>query len=509
MENIKGDTYGNTQLEKKIFTDSQGTTSKPYPSAEELYKFLLWDNPERYVFRGQTKEYPGPILASGIRDFFQPAYGHKAHSNWAGVIFRDDAEKLKRQRVADMIPRVDPQKPSPSDKTAWTIPESEYQAGFRRFFNQAFVPFHRALGALLRGGGNLGLEALFGPDLSFLLSQQYGLTSLGLDASTDPRIALFFATHEYPYYDPVCPSGNIGVVYRWPRGNAVVAKDVLLPLEHDSFVDTTTSFQKFLESSPNLWMDPSDLGCLREGNNEYQYLINVQCKGWKSDLSRLLFPRGAYEQSRMGRQKTALLRPHYKTIPMLLDVLVGDLLTTHIGEAFYFHHTGDLSFLKGLNKFTLWPSLRAPKIQIFRSGRRNERISVKHIQFRDIYLEFMLRFCCGCSPLIINTLRFVPKGYPGAIPLPLRLGEKPLSLLPLGCTQGVIDLGFRIHPHEARMLVNMLIENGSDTQLSDVSSDIEASNPAFTVPFARYVDHDKLRDYEHELHKAFEDILLR
>ena len=63
------------------------------------------------------------------------------------------------------------------------------------------------------------LMANFGKSFGNVLAQQYGVNSECLDITSDPSVAAFFATHQYPYYKDVVESDDLGVVYRMTSNN--------------------------------------------------------------------------------------------------------------------------------------------------------------------------------------------------------------------------------------------------------------------------------------------------
>ncbi len=113
------------------------TLQKPFENATAMLDFLERDEPERYVFRGQTRAYGGPMLPSGFRDRFTPFDASSGPSEWAGITTSksviDDEVNTRRQDVSTMTATgedVD------DGRTTWDLPEVAYQRGFRDFFNQ-------------------------------------------------------------------------------------------------------------------------------------------------------------------------------------------------------------------------------------------------------------------------------------------------------------------------------------------------------------------------------------
>lgn len=117
---------------------------QPFKNATALLDFLQADEPERYVFRGQTRSYEGPILPSVFRDRFTPFHSSTEQSKWAGITTFQSVLKqeiLDRRLPPDMIGHevVD-------GKSIWDLPEAAYQKGFGEFFNQPHIQRMRDLG---------------------------------------------------------------------------------------------------------------------------------------------------------------------------------------------------------------------------------------------------------------------------------------------------------------------------------------------------------------------------
>jgi hypothetical protein len=223
---------------KKIFR----AWSRPFGDGAALLDFLQADEPGRHVFRGQTRAYEGPLLPSGGRDQFIPFDASTGPRKWAGVTTARSVQKNRFEaRFRDTSPAHLIGEDVDDGKTTWDLPEAAYQLGFRDFFNQPHNHRMRVVGNVLRESAIPAMSALLGGELAELLCQQYGFTSTALDVSTDPAVAMFFATHQAPFYSLVADSSQLGVVYRWPRGRAMIARDLLLPLEGSAFESIVTS----------------------------------------------------------------------------------------------------------------------------------------------------------------------------------------------------------------------------------------------------------------------------
>ncbi|MHC4177788.1 MAG: hypothetical protein ACYSWU_09790 [Planctomycetota bacterium] len=423
---------------------------QPFENATAMLDFLEGDESERYVFRGQTRRYHGPMLPSGFRDRFTPFDTSTEPAKWAGIsTSRSVVGDEVKVRQRDLSGETETGECVDDGKTTWDLPEAAYQKGFREFFNQSHSQRIRDIGNVLREGAIPGMSALLGKELADLLCQQYGFTSTALDVSTDPSVAMFFATHQAPFYSLVADSSHLGVVYRWPRERAMVAQDLLLPLEGSHFRSIRTSFLNFIKDSADIDVGQDTLMRYTSTKGERQKrLMAIAAKGERRSLDALRFPAGAFDRSRMGRQRAALLRPYYEVVKTLmprddrdLAVLIGDLLTTHHGEVFRFHHTTEAALPDRLNKFALWPSIR-PTAE---GPTADVRFELRHdnIEFEDLYLEMMLRFFSSCSPCDIIIAKLLEPGNPESLDV-------------RGPIHGVVDLGYLLHPTDARLIAERL-----------------------------------------------------
>ena len=83
------------------------------------------------------------------------------------------------------------------------------------------------------------LTANLGKSFGNVLAQQYGVNSECLDITSDPSVAAFFATHQYPHYKDVAETDDLGVIYRIIGNNDEIATqhagiELLLSLIHIS-----------------------------------------------------------------------------------------------------------------------------------------------------------------------------------------------------------------------------------------------------------------------------------
>ena len=453
---------------------------KTFHHAAALLDFLEADEPERYVFRGQTRTYEGPMLASGSRDRFIRFDPPTSSSEWAGVT---ESQSLIQDKVnarrREVFTEVWTGKDIDDQKTTWDLPESAYQQGFRDFYNRSRSYRMERLGNVLRESAIPAIYALLGNDLAALLCQRYGFTSTALDVTIDPSVAIFFATHEAPFFSFVADSSRLGVIYRWPKKRAMIAQDLLLPLESLNFDSITTSFRNFIRDSVDLTVVKDTLVRYKSTTGKHQKrLMSIVAEGERRSLDALRFPPGAFDRSRMGRQRAALLWPKFEVVKALrprhdrdFAALIGDLLKTHGGEVFRFRH-GGATLSERLNKFELWPSIRltdqeqAKRVTSSRQSRFSAQIKdlirrtemvfrrspatnsglelrQEIIQFEDPYLEMMQRFFSSCGPcdIIMGEL--------------LEPGNR-TTLRGIGVVHGVVDLGYLLDASDAPWIAKRL-----------------------------------------------------
>jgi hypothetical protein len=408
-----------------------------------------------------------------MRDRFIPFDASAGPRKWAGVlqarsVIEDEVDA--RRAVFGLTfsgESVD------DGKTTWDLPESAYQQGFRDFFNQPHIPRMRDLGNLLREGAIPAMSALLGSELAEMLCQQYGFTSAALDASTDPSVAMFFATHQAPFYSLVADSSQLGVVYRWPRERAMIAQDLLLQLEGSAFESITTSLRTFIQHSADLNLGKESLVRYTSvtGKHYQRRLMSIMSEGERRSPGALCFPAGAFERSRMGRQRAALLWPDFEVVKPLrsrgggdVAALIGDLMKTHQGEAFTFRHVGT-GLPDQLCKFDLWPSIKTTSGGLgadFRLELRRDEF-----EFEDRYLEMMLRFFSSCSPCEICLWKLLDSGN-------RQSGQ------PIGLVNGVVDLGYLLHAMDAGFIAKRL----------------RTPNVCALVPTLRYIPAENLESFQ-------------
>ncbi len=483
-----------------------GSKERPFESAQELLSFLESSQPEKYVFRGQCMEYDTPLLPSAYRKYFRPVkFPVHFGSPFVGVTHLD-VEIVEKQRKDISDYSKDLRQPEEAKTirgdgiTGWDVLLSPPQS-FSEHINK--VPYERAIEC--RAMGQIcvpTLLSLFGQKLGMILAQQYGLTSALLDATTDPKVALFFATREFPFYWPVSHMNDLGVIYRWPRDAAMVGEDTLKPLERKDFESVSSSFRCFVEQSDGLetWQD--DASMIMDDKVSVK-LLHIVVSGEERTLDALAFPEGTFERSRLGRQHGAFLTPLRKLVELnAVDEqrypkkvrleAIGDLLKTHQGEAFYFQHSEEPLDLGAIDKFYLWPiqersDLSPEKLASIDSS-DTASAALGRVEFQDKYLELLLLLLSPWSPvqLLLWSMKF---GMPQLIALPPRT---------------LVHPGFAIHPKEARTIARRLL-NKSANQGHDEYGTL--TNGPITFPTGILIPSDLEREFYMSLAESTREIL--
>lgn len=120
------------------------------------------------------------------------------------------------------------------------------------------------------------LMANFGKSFGNVLAQQYGVNSECLDITSDPSVAAFFATHQYPYYKDVVESDDLGVVYRMTSnndGDAIHHAGIEMLLSSNYLVQDETPIPLLFSSGRSQHTDDE----FKELDNTYKFETKITC----------------------------------------------------------------------------------------------------------------------------------------------------------------------------------------------------------------------------------------
>ncbi|WP_316158321.1 MULTISPECIES: FRG domain-containing protein [unclassified Bradyrhizobium] len=319
----------------------------PARSIRELLDYLLAEDHEKYLYRGQTKDY-STLLPSRFR---RGVTDRKLDYDWISVdSTKSNLSLTDRDRVKSMVRRK--------------------------------------------------LMRTHGKGLGNIIAQQYGMGSEVVDVTECPKIAAFFATRAYPAYDHFGGNENngYGVVYRirrWPQiRNVAHLEDTVHVMELKDFKGKEVVWFKNRVALPALTIsgDAETVAMLEKYFKKYGSMEadmnTAHARVTFSNVIDIAEPLGTahggslpdLSNSRLARQRGGLLYPliwhrclhptrvklsrngnkdEYFATPDLVAikdiVAVHDLKGAPDFEAFYFRHGSNI--ITEYAPDYLWPNL--------------------------------------------------------------------------------------------------------------------------------------------------------
>ncbi len=229
----------------------------------DVLSLLEREHNDSYVYRGQTKEYSGPLVPSLYRELVDS----NQYDGWSG------ASRLRGVGSVFHELAVTPNVINP-----------------KKLAEISIVRY---------------LRYLFGYPLSQLLAQQTGLTSEGLDVTSNLNIAAFFAAYDFQS-NRFVNDGSVGIIYRFR----------VEPSSHS--IDDFKGYD-FYNCPSFLQPNVSKLfGLCKSLEESYEsfweyclcYQMNVATEGIRNrPLELIQLPFDALEQSRLVQQAAGLLVP--------------------------------------------------------------------------------------------------------------------------------------------------------------------------------------------------------
>lgn len=388
-------------------SDQFSTPNHPAKNIIELYQALHSDQQRRkYIYRGQVREYPGPLLPSMYRGFFTgddmaidtshplAKYSIKKcgrrffgdfnvkitesismlytkldlrEMSQAKVVF-EQAMNGKDVAALQIQARRQGQLLSWFDSLANCLSDKEQEI-FNKYFSDWKPIINRYHRRTIR---MFFFYLLFGYTFGTLLSQQYGMHSGCLDATTDLRVAIFFATHDHGEDYTTPKKEGVGIIYRFPYKTENLEK---IKFGHAGYytlppmIDYVPVMKKYL----NDWQELRDMTA-----HFVQHGLKVYLDSEKK-AADWTFPAEALELTRFWRQSAVLLLPDElrrddpKKMPGVAGInvpafqFIEDLAAREGMEKFYFKHTGDLPRDFSLSREYLWPR-KDPYLPILAGG---------------------------------------------------------------------------------------------------------------------------------------------
>lgn len=336
----------------------------------------------RYAYRGQTREYPLPLLPSAFRPFFTSEdvpidTSHplaKYSLRKCGTRFYGDHNFRIMQSVQTLFSHL-PSDERDTVKAVYDRAMDDSLAAVRQLnsrargsllswfdaLSQELTPTEQQL--LMQNAPNwqpsidryhrriirwFFFYLIFGYLIGTTLSQQYGLSSECLDATTDLDVALFFATHDLQteYLLPV--HGGTGIVYRFP-------------LDTCASETPRDAYSNYYALPPIIDAIHALRQCMAQNEHDatlfeafYRHCISVYRESEANALA-WRFPETAFARTRVWHQKAVVILP---------DELRKDLPGKRAGVAGItvpaFQYVEDIGFRTGTERFYFKQNARLP-----------------------------------------------------------------------------------------------------------------------------------------------------
>jgi hypothetical protein len=373
------------------------STKDAAESIEHLYDYLAGlDDRGRFVYRGQVREYDGPLLPSSFRSILQKPHpvksithaeiGARKRLRDCGEIFvgeyndcfryyadvmsqaREGGEEMREiERIFGVYKRLldDPEIAFQQDRQGFVpwlqaVEQTLSPEEFKTYLCNAAEWDIRINNYHKRLFREKVLFRLFGYLLGTTFAQQYGLSSEGLDATKSLGVASFFATHESPDFEKTMSEG-LGIVYRFPFPANDLATQKLSKTNYYNLppvVDVEDVFYRFERSTLEKHESIALVLC---------YLTSVFTYDlYSSDL--LFLPNGFLRSSRVREQESVILipdevredepnrTPGYGGIIFPKYRYIEDLGSRPGVVRFYFKHAGAWpDRLESTRRERLWP----------------------------------------------------------------------------------------------------------------------------------------------------------
>jgi hypothetical protein len=383
------------------------TPENPAKNIIDLYQALYSDQQgHKYIYRGQVRDYLGPLLPSMYRDFFSendiaidiPHPLAKFSIKKCGRRFVGDYKVKFAESISELYSKM-PSKNILQVKTtfekamagkdvaalqiqarrqgsvlSWidtlsyclTDKEQEILKIYFKDWSPYIRRYHR------RTIRMFFFYFLFGYTFGTLLSQQYGMNSGCLDATTDLKVATFFATHDHEEDYATPKKQGVGVIYRFPYKPASMENIKYGHAEYYALppmIDLVPVMKKFLSD----WQELRDMTA-----HFVQHAMKVYLDS-ETKAAEWTFPEAALELTRFWRQSAAILlpdelrkdnsemKPGVAGITVPAFQYIEDLEAREGTEKFYFNHTGELPRDFSLSREHLWPR-EDPYLPILASG---------------------------------------------------------------------------------------------------------------------------------------------
>jgi hypothetical protein len=243
-------------------------THKKLYRLPDLVKRLSQEDEARFVFRGQSRIWPGPLVPSGYRGTLSESPYTAFSAEWR---LRETGETFYLQDAERTVESFSRQKT--------LLQLTEYFMG------------------------------IYGYPIAQILMQQFGYSSEGLDVTTDPMVAAFFGKFDFETKEFIKSTEEPGVIYRWPVDNSPLNLETLQYMDFYScrnYMDGAQSLMPIATDETTYW-HPELLG-----NCVSSYIYEVNCnwdRGEPRPFEVLSLPHAIFYHGRIAHQRGGLLFP--------------------------------------------------------------------------------------------------------------------------------------------------------------------------------------------------------
>jgi hypothetical protein len=372
------------------------TPASAAATASVLRRYLKdADGQGRYVYRGQTVDYSGPLLPSAFRPILTEKYGRVtmgADGLFGASSLRKCGKLFYGEYNACFQQYADPISHLLGSASSEEI--NEVALLYKRILDDpfiglkqegsAFVPWLEALGRVLsareydrfsRNKDHWMLRinnyqrriyrmdrfiALFGYTLGTTIAQQYGFSSEGLDATKNIDVAFFFATHNSTDFREIVQEG-IGVVYRIPFEPNDVAS---VPINHYNYY----TLPSIVDAKDVVYRFEVEGLTSTDSRMCVDTYVGASLIDGFQDSNLLVLPDAFYRTSRIDKQDAVIIFPDeirqddmersqgVDGIRFPKYRYVEDLAAREGVQKFFFRHTGNLpSEVAKIKREELWP----------------------------------------------------------------------------------------------------------------------------------------------------------
>jgi hypothetical protein len=355
----------------------------PPPDLGSLLDVLLAEDNGRFLYRGQTRLWPEPLLPCAFRRHQKTGSVYTPDSTEYGAALRRVGRSFVGLTPINFLHEAfalfyPPHVSSSIEEMALVerLSNDQYLARTLVAGLDAFETMLTDLeAALFRGRFDYWKQVIdydhrvrirdmvfmrpFGYLLGQALAQQYGFSSEMLDVTSNPLVAAFFAIHEAPDFCTTVPDGT-GVIYRFPRPASTSPQLDIGAYDFYS-CPAVLDFDELLACF-----------CVTEALNELRsevenFLITSfrEKKEWRRWEAFRVSPM-ILAATRVARQSAALLVPDVICVeqetqaPLFGKVrslmAIEDCATRDGTTLFFFRHGGDTSVCEHITREHLWPN---------------------------------------------------------------------------------------------------------------------------------------------------------